>query len=135
MQGPQLPFDSQAALVTGAGGDIGGAVVEALAAGGAAVGLVDRRVQALSRVARRVRRETHVFAVDLTADDQVRSTVRAFLRHFGRLDLLVHSNGTHRAGPLAEAKVADFDRLWAANVRAPFLLTQLLLPALRASSG
>jgi NADP-dependent 3-hydroxy acid dehydrogenase YdfG len=31
--------------------------------------------------------------------------------------------------------VADFDRLWAANVRGPFLLTQLLLPALRASSG
>jgi NADP-dependent 3-hydroxy acid dehydrogenase YdfG len=49
--------------------------------------------------------------------------------------MLIHSNGIHRAGALAEARVDDFDRLWAANVRAPFLLTQLLLPSLRRSSG
>jgi len=127
---PQLPFDGQAARVTGAGADIGAAIPEAPATRGAPVGLTDRRAQVLSQVARRVGG-----AADLTADDQVRSTVRAFLRQFGRLDILVHSNGTHRAGPLSKARVADFDRLWAANVRAPFLLTRLLLPSLRESSG
>jgi NADP-dependent 3-hydroxy acid dehydrogenase YdfG len=99
------------------------------------VGLVGRRAQALARVARRIGGDAKVFTADLTADAQVRAAVRQFLRHFGRIDILVHSNGIHRAGLLAEAKAADFDRLWAANVRGPFQLTQLLLPGLRASSG
>jgi NADP-dependent 3-hydroxy acid dehydrogenase YdfG len=98
--------------------------------------LVGRRTSALRRAARRAGGgATKVFTADLTSDEQLKATVRAFLKHFGGLDILVHSNGIHRSGPLDEAKVADFDRLWAANVRGPFLLTQLLLPALRASSG
>lgn len=133
---PQRPFDGLAALVTGAGGDIGAAIVAALAARGAGVGLVGRRTAALERAAHRAGGDaTKTFTADLTADEQLKATVRAFLRHFGRIDILVHSNGIHRAAPLAEAKVADFDRLWAANVRGPFLLTQLLLPGLQASSG
>lgn len=94
-----------------------------------------RRSQALARVARRSGSRAKVFKADLTADDQLRAAVRQFLREFGRLDVLVHSNGIHRAGPLAEARVDEFDRLWAANVRGPFLLTQMLLPSLRLSLG
>lgn len=60
---------------------------------------------------------------------------RAFLRRFGRIDVLVHSDGTYSSGPLDRARVQDFDRLWSANVRGPFLLTQLLLPGLRETRG
>jgi NADP-dependent 3-hydroxy acid dehydrogenase YdfG len=129
------PFSGRTALVTGAGGGIGGAIAEALASLGATVVLVGRRVRPLREVARRTAGETRVFSVDLTSDGAVRKTVRDALREFGGLDVLVHSNGIHRSAPLQEATVADFDRLWAANVRGPFLLTQLLLPSIRASSG
>jgi NADP-dependent 3-hydroxy acid dehydrogenase YdfG len=130
------PLAGQTALVTGAGGDIGGAIAEALAARGAAVGLVGRRAPALRRVARRTAGERdRIFVADLTSDTEVRATARKFLRQFGRIDVLVHSNGIHLAAPLETAKLADFDRLWGANVRAPFLLTQVLLPSLRTSSG
>jgi NADP-dependent 3-hydroxy acid dehydrogenase YdfG len=61
--------------------------------------------------------------------------VKAFLRRYGRLDILVHSNGVYTAAPLERAPVRDFDRLWASNVRSPFLLTQLVLPELRSSAG
>lgn len=76
-----------------------------------------------------------VLAVDLTVDAQVRNAARMFLRRFGRLDVLVHSNGIHASGSLEHARVRDFDRMWAANVRSPYLLTQLLVPALREASG
>lgn len=129
-------FESRVALVTGAGGGIGGAIAAALANRGATVGLVGRRRARLERVARRLPQGLHsVFDVDLTSDAEVRSLVSAFRRRLGRLDVLVHSNGVHTSAPLDKARVSDFDRLWAANVRSPFLLTQLLIPALRFSEG
>jgi len=129
-------LEGRAALVTGAGGGIGGAIAEALARNGAVVGLVGRRRQSLDRVARRIGESPHaVYEVDLSSDTGVRSTVRSFLRRFGRLDVLVHSNGTYSAGALDRASVRAFDRLWSTNVRSPFLLTQLLIPALREAQG
>jgi NADP-dependent 3-hydroxy acid dehydrogenase YdfG len=53
----------------------------------------------------------------------------------GGVDVLVHSAGSHALGSLEAAPVEDFDRLYAANVRAPYLLTQRLLPALRERQG
>jgi len=129
-------WEGRTALVTGAGGGIGGAIATALAERGAAVGLVGRRRSALERVAKRIDGDrVAIHVVDLVSDAAVRSLVRAFLRRFGRLDVLVHSNGTYSAAPLDVARVADFDRLWASNVRSPFLLTQLLVSALRDSKG
>ena len=123
-------------LVTGASGGIGGAIAESLARSGVTVGLVGRRASALGRLAHRIGvRPDHVFPADLTSDATLRATSRLVLQRFGRLDILVHSSGIHAAGPLEAARVADFDRLWATNVRVPFLLTQSLLPALRRSSG
>ena len=129
-------FEGLTALVTGAGGDIGAAIAEALHRQGAVVGLVGRRVRTLRGVASRIGVPAgQLFTTDLTSDGDVRATARTFLSRFGRLDILVHSNGIHLTAPLAEAKIADFDRLWAANVRSPFLLTQTFLDALRESAG
>ena len=100
------------------------------------MGLVGRKRARLERVLRDLSGGAHhVMVADLTVDSHVRSAVRSFLRRFGRLDILVHSNGSHASGSLEQAHVRDFDRMWASNVRSPFLLTQLLVPALRESSG
>jgi NAD(P)-dependent dehydrogenase (short-subunit alcohol dehydrogenase family) len=130
------PFAGRTALVTGGGGGIGGAIASALAERGATVGLVGRRRAGLKRVAATLAGEDHAaFVVDLTDDAEVRGLARTSLRALGRLDVLVHSNGIHLSGPLDEARLGDFDKLWAANVRSPFLLTQRLVPALRESKG
>lgn len=49
--------------------------------------------------------------------------------------MLVHCAGAYARAEFASAEIEDFDRQYVANVRAPYLLTQLLLPALRASRG
>jgi NADP-dependent 3-hydroxy acid dehydrogenase YdfG len=129
-------LEDRTALVTGAGGGIGGAIAAALAGRGVAVGLVGHRRPPLERVARRLGTPSHfVCEADLISDSDLRKSMRSFLGRFGRLDILVHSNGTYSSAPLDSARLRDFDRLWATNVRSVFLLTQLALPSLRASSG
>jgi NAD(P)-dependent dehydrogenase (short-subunit alcohol dehydrogenase family) len=129
-------LEGSAALVTGAGGGIGSAIAESLAKRGACVGLVGRRPTRLERARRKLEGSGHeLFEADLASDEDVRALVRSFLRRFGRLDVLVHSNGTHGSAPFEEARIRDFDRMWAANVRSPYLLTKLLLPSLLSSSG
>jgi NADP-dependent 3-hydroxy acid dehydrogenase YdfG len=51
------------------------------------------------------------------------------------VDVLVHAAGAITLGPVEEAPVADFDRQYATNVRAAYVLTQGLLPRLKTSHG
>jgi NADP-dependent 3-hydroxy acid dehydrogenase YdfG len=125
-----------AALVTGASGGIGEAIAVALAREGSRVGVVGRRSRELARVHRRLDGGPHAsYVVDLTSDAGARALARSFVRDFGSLDVLVHSNGIYSSGALAEATLRDVDRMWAANVRGPLVLTKLCLPALVTSSG
>jgi NAD(P)-dependent dehydrogenase (short-subunit alcohol dehydrogenase family) len=53
----------------------------------------------------------------------------------GGLDALVHAAGVHATRVVADAPLADLDRLWSVNARAPWTLTRTLLPALAARQG
>jgi NADP-dependent 3-hydroxy acid dehydrogenase YdfG len=124
-------------VVTGASSGIGRAVAVALASAGAHVCAVARRRKELEVTAARAngsgRFSLHV--ADLVVDAQVAKLAKALLGRKGGLDILVHSAGTISLGDLETAPIDDLDRQYAANVRAPYLLTQALLPALRASRG
>jgi NAD(P)-dependent dehydrogenase (short-subunit alcohol dehydrogenase family) len=52
-----------------------------------------------------------------------------------RIDDVIFCHGNYVRAPLEDAAVEDLDRLYAANVRGPFVLTKLLLPLLRRSRG
>jgi NAD(P)-dependent dehydrogenase (short-subunit alcohol dehydrogenase family) len=73
--------DGPVALVTGGGGAIGGAVVEALATAGHRVLAVDREPS------------EQVLVADLTDDEQAAGAVAAGLERFGRLDVVVCAHG------------------------------------------
>lgn len=126
----------QFALVTGAGGGIGRALAQALAAEGATVCLVGRRPGLLEETARvcgtgRVR----VCPTDLTKEEQIDGLALELERDFGRVDVLVHCAGVISHGTIKEAALESFDAQYAANVRAPYLLTQRLLPLLLKGPG
>lgn len=126
------------ALVTGAGGGIGQAIVRALAEHGARVLLVGRQTTSLQAVQNGLAGpERHqVIAADL-ADAASLASFAAKAQAFaaGRLDLLVHCAASHQLGSVEATSVAAFDALIATNLRAPFVLTGALLPALRQARG
>jgi len=132
------PFKDRVAIVIGGSSGIGRAIALDLAAQGAVVGLVGRRAAPLETVADEIRASggaARTCAVDVTADDEVERSLTALKTDLGHLDVLVHSAGAFSMGSLAGASAADFDALYRANLRAPFLLTRLLLPDLQAAGG
>lgn len=131
-------FRGQVAVVTGASGAIGGAVARALAADSARLLVLGRDVGRLQKLESELLErscDVEVIAGDLTDEavlDEIESVAAG---RMGRVDILVHCAGTFRAGRLESAPVADFDRLYAINVRAPYRLSQRLLPLLLSNRG
>lgn len=126
------------ALVTGASSGIGAAIARSLAEAGARVALCGRdgdRLQAVAEELRGLSPEVDVHRVELQDDTQVRRMASRVLSTFGGVDILVHSAAVFTFGAVAEAPLDDLDLSYRLNLRAPYLLTQLLLPSLRTRQG
>lgn len=131
-----MTLRGRSAVITGASSGIGRALALELAQRGARLHLLGRDETRLAEVARQAEAaggagEAHAF--DLLDDRALAAFAEALAGE--ALDVLVHSAGGVRLGPLAEAPVADLDWQYRLNVRVPCLLTQLLLPGLRAAGG
>ena len=129
------------ALVTGASRGIGRATARALSEAGAAVYLAaDGTREELSAVAAECRAR-NAFAraefglFDLSGVEDVGRMVDAALASFGRIDILVNNAGIRIRHPFGEFSAAEFDRLIAVNLRAPFLASQAVAASMRASGG
>ncbi len=121
------------AVVTGASSGVGRAVARAFAAEGATVALVGRDEQRLATVARETGAQT-VCAVDLTGDGVAELAARVRDR-LPSVDVLVHAAAIIATDPVEAARLEDFDAQYRTNVRAPYQLTQALLPSLRERGG
>jgi short-subunit dehydrogenase len=130
-------FKDQVSVITGASSGIGRAIALGLAAQGSALCLIGRRIETLEAVAEAARAlaaSVCCYCADLSLDEQVRALV-VKLSEVGRIGVLIHSAGTMALGPIESAAIEDLDRQYRINVRAPYLLTQALLPALKRGRG
>ena len=106
---------SRVALVTGAAGGIGGAIVAKLEADGWSVHGVD------------------VADADLTTREGNRAVVEAACERFGRLDAVVANAGFQHVAPVADFPEEKWDALVAILLTSPFLLAKYAWEALAAS--
>src|ERR1700722_11727402 len=132
----QRDLEGISALVTGATSGIGRAAAEELGRHGAEIVVHGRDVDRGSAVAGTINAEggkARFVAADLTDPAQVGHLVE----QAGPVDVLVNNAGFSWFGPTAELDVVTFDRLFAANVRAAYLLVAALAPkmAARGSGG
>jgi len=127
------------ALVTGGAVRVGRAVCLGLAEAGYDVVVHHRSSTAdAEELAGRIRdlgRRAALAAGDLREPEVARSVVDVARTTFGRLDLLVNSAASFRAGALLEADAAAWDDVMAVNVRAPHLLVRAAADLLRAAGG
>lgn len=131
-------FENRRAVVTGASSGVSKAIALALAREGGQVALVGRtesKVQAVAAAARSGGGQTEAFTAEFCDDASVGLLGTALARSYAELDFLVHSAGVIKLASIAQATLADFDTQFRCNVRAPFALTQQLLPALIARRG
>ncbi len=133
-------LSGKTALVTGASRGIGRASALALAQAGAQVivhyGRGAAEAEAVVKAIRDAGGRAEAVAADLSSPDApqaLAARVRAIIGD--RLDILVANAGVSKAATIEETTVADFDRLFAVNVRAPFFLVQQLLPVLGEGSS
>ncbi|MEU0126410.1 glucose 1-dehydrogenase [Streptomyces sp. NPDC006289] len=113
-------------LVTGAAGGIGRAIAEVFAAEGAALTLADRDREALDPVAAQLgatASDVGALTVDLTRPEAATDLVHQAWAARGPVDVLVNAAGVYPSLDMADVSAADWDRLFAVNLRAPVLAT------------
>ena len=133
------------ALVTGAASGIGRATCvrlarDARAAGrSAGVAAVDvgppAALDGLVAELRELGADALAILADMGTTEAPERAVAEAVARFGGLDGLVSNAGINRPGPLLDYAVEDWDRLFAVNTRATWLLAKAAHPALRASGG
>jgi NAD(P)-dependent dehydrogenase (short-subunit alcohol dehydrogenase family) len=120
------------ALVTGAAGGIGRAVVDLLRARGYAVVAED-----ISPAVAELGTDEYVVTVqaDVAQSESAKRTVALAADRFGRLDLLVNNAGLFLRKPTEQCTDEDFDVLMAINVRGAFVHARESLAALEHTKG
>lgn len=135
---PLFALSGKVALVTGGTGGIGGMIARALVARGVRTYLTGRDGQAASVAASTIAAQgggTCIgLACDLSDPAAPADLARLIAEREDALHLLVNNAGTVANDDLASATATDWDRVMGVNLRAPFLLTQALLPVLRAAA-
>jgi rhamnulose-1-phosphate aldolase/alcohol dehydrogenase len=124
-RGGRKPLAGRVALVTGAGGAIGGAIVEALAADGAAVVATDVAEPALEATLERVRAAGGEHCVSVVGDvTDERSMAGVFDRaclELGGLDIVVLNAGVASSSPIADLELEEWQRVVDINLTGYFV--------------
>jgi 3-oxoacyl-[acyl-carrier protein] reductase/pteridine reductase len=137
--GDARPLAGRVALVTGAAKRIGRRIALDLAKSGADVAITYRESQREAEGTVRELAALNVDALALRTDLgdalSIQETVAAVVERFGRLDILVNNAGVFESAALDAITVEQWDRMFAANTRAPFLMAQAAYPHLKKAGG
>lgn len=121
----EQPLSRKVAFITGAGGGIGKAIADKLAAEGANIVLTDIAEDRLQEALNTYKRDTATYAVcDVTKKDSIAKAYEKACLDFGGVDIMVHSAGLAISKPLEETTEKDWDLLQNILVKGQFELSK-----------
>ncbi|PPC81514.1 MAG: 3-oxoacyl-ACP reductase [Hyphomicrobium sp.] len=124
------------AIVTGGASGFGRGIVERYAAEGAQVVIADLNGDAAAALAKDIGNTTVAITTDVTKRADVDAMVAKAISQFGGLDILVNNAGiTHKNQSLMTVTEAEFDSIYAVNVKAIYLATLSAVPELEKRGG
>jgi NAD(P)-dependent dehydrogenase (short-subunit alcohol dehydrogenase family) len=126
-------FSKKVVMVSGASGNLGGAVVQAFQQAGASLIIPDRASGRMQSLFPQLAAEEHLLLenTDVIIPEDVQWLVSKALERFGRIDILVNTIGGFRSGKmLHETSIKDWDFMMDLNARSIFTICQAVLPAM-----
>lgn len=132
----KIKLHNRIALVTGASRGIGKAIALALAAEGADVAVNYHNQHAAGEdVCAQIHKLGHraiAVRADVSLAAEVNALVATIERDLGPIEILVNNAGVTQIKPFADLNEADFDEIIRVNLKSAFLVTQRVLPNMRA---
>ena len=124
-------LEGKVAVVTGAGRGIGRAIAVRLAQSGCRVVLAARSLPQLEEVQKEIlslAREALSVPTDLTRDEDINRLLEKTHETWGSVDILINNAGWGKKAAIVRAKIEDWDQTFKLNLRAPMILSRLVLP-------
>ena len=125
-----MSLSGRVAFVTGASQGIGQACALELANHGAAVALAARNQERLNQLVQQITAsggKAAAFCLDVTDEEQIKTTFKAAIAHFGKIDILVNNAGITRDQLVMRMKRADWDAVLNTNLTSAYLCTQQVI--------
>jgi 3-oxoacyl-[acyl-carrier protein] reductase len=134
-----MRLKDKVAVITGAGSGFGEGMARLFAEQGARVVIADINETGGKRVAQVIQQqggEALFHRADVTKDAEVKALVEVAVKKYGRVDIMINNAGyTHRNQPMLNVGEAEFDKIFAVNVKAIFLAARHVVPEMKKTGG
>jgi NAD(P)-dependent dehydrogenase (short-subunit alcohol dehydrogenase family) len=121
-------LQDKVAIVTGGASGIGEAIATVFAEHGARIAIADLQMDMATKVCAEIERKTGrpslAIKVSISEKAQVEMAVRQAVQAFGKIDILVNCAGILKPWPFIDFPEADWDAIFAVNVKGTFLFSQ-----------
>ncbi|MDO4880406.1 MAG: glucose 1-dehydrogenase [Capnocytophaga sp.] len=132
-------LENKNAVITGGSDGIGLGIAKAFAQNGVNLLLIGKDTEKLQKAQKELQRayttQVHILATDLSITENIPEVSQNILQLFSSIDILVNNAGLGKFAPFEQVDTTLYDAHFNLNVKAPYFLTQSLLPALMASKG
>lgn len=126
-----MNLNNKVVLITGASDGLGRSVAIKLSQQGAKIALVSRSENKLKEVKNEIGKAAEYFVCDIGQPDQVETTVKAVVKKFGTIDVLINNAGIWLQGKTDEADPGKIKAIFQANSLGLIYMVRAALPILK----